>query len=148
MEVEMSDFLMDWFEWFEEGISSLDQKSKESFFSKCSSNCVKRGVAEIYRNHYIESNSNLDQFFSRLAEKGHAQGKILRSGIEYEMSYSQCTCELYKLGYVNSGFLCECSRQSIFNVMKLINPDQDIEVEILSTILRGSKECCFRIIVK
>jgi len=144
----MSGFLMDWFNWFEEGISSLDQGSKEKFFSKCSANCVKRGVAQMYKSHYLESNSNLDQFFMSLSERGYAQGKILSSGTEYEMSYSHCSCELHKLGYVNSDYICECSRQSIMNVMSFIKPESEFDVEILSTILGGDKECRFRIRVK
>ncbi|MCT4594173.1 MAG: hypothetical protein N4A57_07900 [Anaeromicrobium sp.] len=141
----MSDFLTDWFKWFEKGIEGLDQSSKEKIFSECGQNCVKRGVAQMYKRFYRESGRNLDQFFLDLSKNGYGKGYIVEPGKKYEMSFSSCSCELHKQGYVNSDCICECSRQSIIYVMKSIKPDTEIEIEKITTILSGDKECRFRI---
>ncbi|WP_430885919.1 hypothetical protein [Fusibacter sp. JL216-2] len=143
----MSDFLIDWFKWFEEGISSLDQKSKEKFFSNCGANCVKRGLIESFRNHYIECNNDLDQFILRLSEIGHTVGQVLVPTHKYEIAYPSCSCELHKMGYINTDSICECSRQSIIHVLSTLKPESEIKVEILATILSGDKECRFEILV-
>lgn len=143
----MAEFLTEWFKWFEKGISGLDEKSKEKFFSECASNCVNRGVLDMYKDLYLESENDLDKFFRSLSSKGFGEGYVIEPLKVYEMSFSRCTCELNNLGYVHSDCICECSRQSIIHVMESLNPDFSINVDKISTILNGDKECRFRVTI-
>jgi len=141
----MSDFLKDWFKWFEQGINVLDDTSKEKFFSQCSANCMKRGALQSSQELFTEAGRDLDTFFMRASEKEYANGYIIESEKVYELTFSHCTCELVKQEYIESDFICECSRQGIIHVMKALEPELNIEVEKRWTILGGADECRFRI---
>ena len=141
----MSEFVNEWFGWFEEGIASIDESQKSLFFSKCAYNCVKKGVLNLYKEFYLECGEDFDVFYSNLSSKGYGFGEVIAQNKTYELAFSECTCKLSKQGYVKTDQICECSRQSIIHIMKSLRENINVEVEKISTILGGSDECRFSI---
>lgn len=141
----MSDFLTEWFKGFEKGINDLEPKEQEKLFYQCGSNCVNTGAKKLYEKLYLDSGSSLDEFFLRLNEIESVAGYIIKPKEIYEISFISCVCKLHTLGYIHSDCICECSRQSIIYIMKSLEPNINVQVDKISTILGGDKECRFRI---
>lgn len=141
----MSDFIKDWFGWFEQGTACLKQEEKEKLFRKCGQNCADSGIIEVYKKIYRDSKNDLDVYFTRLNELDSVGGNVLQPGKEYEVIFTECLCDLHTMGYVNSDFICECSRQSILYVMNTLEPKIDFEVQKITSVLSGDHECRFHI---
>jgi hypothetical protein len=86
-------------------------------------------------------------FFSRLKEMECVAGNVIKPKKIYEIIFPHCVCNLHTLGYIHSDCICECSRQSIIYVIKSLNPDIEIQVDKLSTVLNGDHECRFCITI-
>lgn len=143
----MSDFIKEWFSWFEKGIESVNQKEQEKFFGVCGKHCVETGIMKLYKEIYDKSCSDFDVFFSKLNEMKYVGGKVVSSGKIYEITFPSCYCDLYTEGYVQTSAICECSRQSIIYVMNTLNPELEYAVDKLTTILSGDSECRFSITI-
>ncbi len=143
----MSHFLIEWFQWFEKGINAIDAKEREKFFYECGSNCVQTGAIKLYEKLYFESGKSWDAFFEKLNDIDSVRGYIIKPKEIYELSFTQCVCKLHIEGFVHTDCICACSRQSIIFVMKSLDPNIEVQVDTISTILGGDKECRFRIIL-
>ncbi len=142
----MADFYTAWFQGFEEGMKQLDPKGKEIIYRQCSRNCADTGVLELYKKLYADSGKDIDTYFSRLHEvECINSGTVISPGKIYEVSFPGCLCDLVTSGYLKSDELCECSRQSILYVMETLEPGHEFQVERITTVLMGAKECLFRI---
>jgi hypothetical protein len=124
-----------------------EPKRKKSFFAHCGRNCANTGIIEVYKKLYLDSGNNLDMFFKSLCKLENIDGRVLIPEKIYEIIYPQCLCDLHTLGYVNSDYICECSRQSIIYVMSTLEPQYKFQVDKLTSILSGDKECLFRVSV-
>lgn len=144
----MSEFINEWFQWFEKGINDLDPKEREKFFCRCGRGCADTGIKKIYEDLYKASGKKLDTFFPSLNELDDIGGKVVKPGEIYEISFPRCLCDLHKLGYVHSDTICECSRQSILYVMSSLEPGVQFQVDKIATVLGGNKECRFRITIR
>ena len=143
----MTDFITEWFVWFEKGIEQLEQKEKEKFFSVCGMHCVETGIIKLYKDIYDKAGNNYDAYFTKFQGMKNIGGKVISPGKIYEITYPDCYCDLYKKGLVQTDVICECSRQSILYVLKALNPELEYEVEKLSSVINGDKECCFRVTI-
>jgi hypothetical protein len=143
----MSEFLNNWFQGFEKGINSLDQNEKEKLFCSCGRNCANSGILKIYQELFLDSGKALDIFFTRLNQIECVAGNVVTPGKVYEISFPRCLCDLHTLGYIHSDCICECSRQSILYVMSSLEPEFEYQVDKLTTVLHGDKECRFRITI-
>lgn len=144
----MHDFIVKWFSWFEKGIERIDQKEKEKFFSICGRRCAETGIIKLYKDIYDKSCNNLDMFFSKyINNMKYVGGKVISPGEIYEITFPDCYCDLYNKGFVETDAICECSRQSILYVMRTFNPELEYEVEKVTTVLNGDKECRFRVTI-
>ncbi|NLP16355.1 MAG: hypothetical protein GX379_04890 [Clostridiales bacterium] len=143
----MPDFVKEWFSWFEKGIEQVDQKEKEKLFSVCGMHCAETGVIKLYKDIYDKSCNNLDTFFGKFEDMKYVKGKVITPGKVYEIIFPDCYCDLYTKGYVHTDSICECSRQSILYVLKTLNSENEYEVEKLSTVISGDKECRFRVTI-
>lgn len=139
------DFLHTWFGGFEESLEKLSPKECEKLFSSCGRRCAESGVVNYYKELYVE-NGGMDGMFK--AFSGDVRGRVIESGRRYEIIFPHCLCDLHNCGYINSGKLCECSRQSIIHVMQTLAPQKEISVRQLGTVLCGDPECCFSIEIK
>ena len=143
----MPEFVKEWFDWFEKGIEQIDQKEKEKFFSVCGMHCAETGIMKIYKDIYDKSCNGLDGFFSKFDDMKYIGGKVISPGRIYEITFPECYCDLYIKGYAQTDVICECSRQSILYVLKKLNAELKYEVEKISTVINGDKECRFRVTI-
>lgn len=133
--------LSDWFKGFEKGIARLSSAQCETFFSECGKNCVECGTLQVYRKLYEEANADLDTFFSKANDLPGVRSEIIKQGSVYHLHFMECTCRLYREGYVSTPLLCECSRQSILYVLHSLWKDKTFRVTICNSILRGEEDC-------
>ncbi|MCX7747829.1 MAG: hypothetical protein N2645_13215 [Clostridia bacterium] len=141
----MDENLKYWFQGFEDAIANMKQQERESLFCKCGKNCADRWVLNLYKNLYSKVNGDMDLFFLEINSAEGVKGEIVEPGKKYHLFFKKCSCGLHTEGYVNSPFLCECSRQSIIYVFNSMIPNKKLDVKICSTILRGGDECKFSI---
>lgn len=143
----MYDFVKEWFGWFEKGIEQLDQNQKEKFFSVCGMRCVETGIIKLYKDLYDKAGNDYDKYFTEFKGMKNIGGKVITPGRVYEITYPDCYCDLYTKGFVQTDVICECSRQSICYVLRTLNPELEYKVERLSSVIRGDKECRFRVTI-
>lgn len=143
----MTDFITEWFSWFEKGIDQLDQKEKEKFFRVCGMHCVETGIIKLYKDLYDQAGHNFDTYFTKFQEMKHIGGKVITPGKVYEITYPDCYCDLYTKRLVQTDVICECSRQSILYVLRTLNPELEYEVVRLSSVISGDKECRFKVTI-
>jgi len=141
----MDENLKYWFEGFENAIARMEQHERESLFYECGKNCADKWVLNLYKNLFNKVNGDLDLFFQEMNSSEDVKGEIVELGRKYYLFFKKCYCGLHNEGYVNSPFLCECSRQSIIYVFNSIMPNKKLDVKICSTVLRNGNECKFSI---
>lgn len=139
-------FFCQWFKGFEKGLDEMDLDSRDCLLKHCAKCCADAGVLQSYLKLYQTVNGERDAFYSRLSEIGNVRGEIVVSNKEYFIYFPECACDIHTVFGVNTNNLCECSRQSIIYVAKLIWSDNRIRVEQVETILSGDTECKFRVI--
>ena len=108
--------------------------------------CVKDTVLPAQMELYRSCNGDLDRIYGEAMNGNGYFGKVIESGHVYELGYEKCTCLKVLSGKVTDPAQCECSRQSILNILRCLEPDSKFEVDVLETVLRGAEHCRFRII--
>lgn len=141
-----SSFFCQWFKGFEKGLDEMDSDNRSCLLKHCAKSCADTGVLQSYLKLYHTVNGERDAFYNRLSEIGNASGYIVVPNKEYIICFPKCACDIHTSFGVNSTNLCECSRQSIIYVGKIIWGDDKIRVEQVETILSGDTECKFRIV--
>ncbi len=144
----MRDFLQIWFKGLFSGIEGLDAAAREKLFRACAKECADSAPLAWYKKAFAASGGDIGRFFQALGEIDGIMTVEITPGTVYDICYAQCGCDLYRSGLVNSGCLCECSRQSILYGLSQILPGLTFTVEEKSTILRGDDMCRFRITIK
>ncbi|HPR16696.1 MAG TPA: hypothetical protein PLD62_00450 [Candidatus Cloacimonadota bacterium] len=137
----MDENLKHWFTGFEKAIAQMKQQERESLFSECGKNCADRWVLNIYRDLFGKVNGDLDIFFAAINNAEGVRGEVIEPGKKYNLYFEKCFCGMHNEGYLNSPFLCECSRQSVLYVFKTLLPEKNFGVELCSTVLQGGDEC-------
>ena len=107
--------------------------------------CVKDCVLPLHKQIYAKFNGDFDRIYSEGYNSRSYQGRVIRPGLEYELSYLECSCPKVKCGLRTNPEQCECSRQSILYILSQLEPASQFQVRIVNTILRGSDRCTFRI---
>ena len=107
--------------------------------------CVKNHVLPLHKQIYVKYDGDFGRIFSEGYNSKSYQGRVIEPGKVYELSYSECSCPKVKCGLRSNPEQCECSRQSILNIMLQLEPDSRFDVRIENTILRGGNRCTFRI---
>ncbi len=133
--------LSDWFKGLEKGIACLSPEQRAIFFSECGKNCVKCGTLQIYEDLYEKADGDLDMFFLKADELPGVRSEIVKKGSTYHLYFMECSCMLYKRGYVSTPLLCECSKQSILYVLHTLWKDKTFQIKICESILRGGQYC-------
>lgn len=137
--------LSDWFKGFEEGVARLTAEQREAFFSECGKRCVQSGTLQVYKELYEKADGDLDRFFLAANELPGVTAEIVEKAAMYHLYFAECTCGLHGRGYVSTPLLCECSRQSILYVLRMLWRDRKFRVAICNSILRGGQECKMRV---
>ena len=107
--------------------------------------CVKDCVLPLHKQIYDKYNGDFDRIYSEGYNSRSYQGRVIRPGLEYELSYLECSCPKVKCGLRTNPNQCECSRQSILYILSQLEPASQFNVRIVNTILRGGDRCIFRI---
>ena len=107
--------------------------------------CVKDCVLPLHKQIYAKYNGDFDRIYSEGYNSRSYQGRVITPGLEYELSYLECSCPKVKCGLRTNPEQCECSRQSILYILSQLEPASQFQVRIVNTILRGSDRCTFRI---
>ena len=107
--------------------------------------CVKDYVLPVQRKLYEKCGGNLDVIYGEVMNDEFYTGKVIGPGHIYELGYHSCTCQKVLSGQIRNPEFCECSKQSILYILSQLEPESSFEVEMLETVLRGSKHCKFRI---
>lgn len=137
--------LSDWFKGFEKGIARLSPEQRSAFFSECGKNCVDGGTLSIYRKLYEDAGGDMDVFFQLANGLPGVKGEVVEKGRIYYLTFLECTCHLYKKGYVTTPMLCECSRQSVLYSLQSLWKGRDFQVKLCHSILQGEPDCKMRI---
>ena len=107
--------------------------------------CVKDCVLPLHKQIYAKYNGDFDRIYSEGYNSRSYQGRVITPGLEYELSYLECSCPKVKCGLRTNPEHCECSRQSILYILSQLEPASQFQVRIVNTILRGADRCTFRI---
>ncbi len=141
----MGDFLEYWFKGLEKGIEGLPESERVSLFTQCGKACSDSYTKAIYQEIWKRT-KDIPKFFQQLNYEIEAidVNEIMKEK-DYEITYHACLCDLYKNGYITSGYLCECSRQSLLYNLSILWPDRELKVDLLDSILRGGNKCVLRV---
>lgn len=98
----------------------MSPEQREVFFSACGEHCVKSGTLQVYRELHAKAGGDLDVFFLQANELPGVKAEIVEKDSLYHLYFMECTCGLFRRGYVSTPLLCECSRQSILYVAAFV----------------------------
>ena len=140
-------FLDYWFSGFNKSIELLDDEARVNIFRECGKACSDSYTKQIYIEEYNAAKS-LDDFLDRLKNKfPEVSFKIIKENEIIELIYNYCACDLVKDGYITSPLICECSRQSLLYNWGTVFGEQNIEIELLKSILNGDECCRFQVTI-
>ena len=143
-----NDFYKYWFEGFERAIHNLDEEARKTIFKECGKSCSESYTKEIYIQEF-QSSKNLVEFLCRLKNRFPEVGFIIINENEMvELTYHFCACDLVKEGLVKTPLLCECSRQSLLYNWGSVYGRDNIDVQLMQSILEGNPCCKFLIHIK
>lgn len=141
----MNDFFYHWFSGFEKGLENLPEQEKSKILCQCGKACSESYSLNVYKNVWARTD-NCSDFFGILNDEfKEIEVYEIKKNEEYLICYNECLCDLHTNGYINSGKLCECSRQSLLFNLKSIFANKDIQVELNNSILCGGEKCVFRV---
>lgn len=148
MSDEMEFFNQTFFQTLESNISELPVSMREKLYRPCAINCVQNFVLKEQQRQFAECNGDLDLQYEKYGKSDYFFADIVERGHIYEIGYPRCLCPMVESGLAALPVHCECSRQSILYVLQTLMPDKKIDVEMMHTVLTGSTECRFRVIIE
>jgi len=139
IEKGLREFLDYWFAGFVRGIDSLDEPSQRKVLSECGKACAQSYTVQVFRD--VKQNSvDIDSFLQNLSRRGSGSTYERIGSNMIKATYSQCGCDLVRLGLVKSPTLCECSAANLReNLQQSLGVSASVTVE--SSILRGGTHC-------
>ncbi|MDO5564424.1 MAG: hypothetical protein Q4F88_04265 [Eubacteriales bacterium] len=138
------------YQTLEKGIGSLPENLRSDLYRSCAENCVKKYVLPEQKRQFDECNGDLDLQYQKYGKSEYFFADIIEKGHIYEIGYptSKCLCPMVRSGMASSSIHCECSRQSMLYVLKTLMPEKEIDVQLMHSVLTGSNECRFHVVVK
>lgn len=109
----MDNFLKYWFGGFKASLNHIDETSRNEIFKECGKACSDSYTRQVYIDAKKDTHDDKDFFevlkktFTGLEIETKEESRL------YEIMYKFCACDLVKSGFVNSPYLCECSRNSL-----------------------------------
>ncbi len=141
----MDEFLKYWFGGLEKAIENMAESERVSLFFQCGKACSESYTKALYYDIWKKAR-DCSEFFVLLSDRvKEIEIKELEKNKSYEVIYHQCLCDLYTKGYMTTGCLCECSRQSLLYNLRSIWPDKVVEVELIESILGGGRQCMLKV---
>ena len=106
----------------------LDLKTAQKYYDQAVA-CVKDYVLPAQIKLYQFCDGNLDRVYGEAMNGDGYFGKVIESGLAYELGYEKCTCLKVLSGKVNDPEQCECSRQSILYILSCLEPDSKVNMK-------------------
>lgn len=143
----MDNFFKYWFNGFQTSLDQIDDISRKQILKECGKACSNSYTKQVYLNAKNNS-SNEEQFIEELKK---AFPEIIIEIIEkehlYHINYKFCACDLVNKNYINTAYICECSRNSLLYNWETIFGEGNVNVELVQTILQGASCCQFIVTV-
>jgi len=134
-------FLQHWFKGFEKSMACMPEADRNAVWKACGRACSDSYTKQIYLETYAHA-KNINDFCARLKERFPEMDISLSGdGAYVQLTYRYCACDLVRDGYMSTPLLCECSRQSLLYNWEAVLGEQNVEVELLQSILGGG-DCC------
>lgn len=144
----MSDFYENWFKGWEEALDSMPKAEQSKMLGACGKACSDSYSKERFEKAW-NSTKVIHLFFEELKQYFDEFNYVeIERDKKYEIRYSDCYCDLYRNGYVKTGNLCECSRQSMLYNLSSLWPEKEVKVELLDSIIRGGKQCILHVTIQ
>lgn len=132
----------------ETAIAALPAETRAELYKPCAAACVSYYVLPEMQRQFAECGNSLDLQYEKYGRTEYFFADIIERGHVYELGYPRCLCPMVAKGLASAPTHCECSRQSVLQVLHTLLPDKKISVERLHTVLTGAKECRFRVTVE
>ncbi|SFM93904.1 DUF6144 family protein [Methanolobus profundi] len=138
--------------WIDDLLSTMEDNSNQNIISvieACGEKCAHRTgmlarITELKtESSQCKNHAEIVQFLSK-----HLPGSITQvdDGLIIHAVEGKCSCKMEPENFTHSSMLCNCTK----GYHKAIWSEffgRPVEVEIIETILRGSNECIFKIII-
>ena len=143
----MDDFLKHWFNGFQASLNEIDDTSRKKIFKECGKACSNSYTKQVYLDAKSNS-SNEEEFIEKLKKEFP---EIIIDVIEkehlYHIKYKFCACDLVNRKYIDTPYICECSRNSLLYNWETILGEGNVKVELVQSILSGAPCCKFIVTV-
>jgi predicted hydrocarbon binding protein len=141
IEKGLKEFFDYWFAGFMRGVESLDEPSQRKVMYECGKACAQSYTIQVFRE-VKQKSEDIDSFLQNLSRRGSGSKYERMDPNTIKVTYSQCGCDLVRLGLVKSPTLCECSAANLReNLQQSVGISTSVAVE--SSILRGGTHCVF-----
>ena len=136
------EFLIEWLNTLLKSIdNNLDTETKRKIFYETGSFCANAHAALLFKTIKTESN-DLKHLVGILNEKLKGTHWEIISPNKLKVIYHRCYCPLIGTGIIKSEVQCDCSIGWLkINLEILLNKDVNVELE--SSVVRGSNQCSF-----
>ncbi len=136
-------FLKYWFSGFENGLGQVDAAAQETILRACGLACAHSFTAQAFQEAWQQS-TDLDTFLVNLAGKFRAVVFEKVDERNIAITYTQCFCDLVRLGWVKAPVLCKCSATNLKENFES-SLGRPVQVEMKSSILGGAEKCLFEV---
>ncbi|MBN1892472.1 MAG: hypothetical protein JW780_06785 [Clostridiales bacterium] len=135
-----NDFLKIWFEGFDKAIRDMKPEERAAVFRPCAKACSGSYPARVFAEAYAGA-ADRDEFFERLQTRMKGLSVEKQDDGSVVFVYPCCECDLYKMRYVTSPALCECSRLNLIANFESVMGADCVDVTLLQSILGGADSC-------
>jgi hypothetical protein len=143
----MDNFWKYWFSGFQASLNQIDENSRKQIFKECGKACSNSYTKQVYLN--AKNNSGNEEEFIEELRKAFPEIEIevIEKEHLYQITYKYCACDLVTKKYINTPYLCECSKNSLLYNWEVILGEGNVKVESVQTILAGAPCCQFKVIL-
>jgi hypothetical protein len=143
IEKGLRDFLDYWFAGLMQGLDDLDESARKTILHRCGSACAKSYTVQVFREAK-QTSTDMDSFLQNLAQRFPGAHYELADPNTIQVTYSQCGCDLVRLGWVKSPGFCECT---VANLRENFQQALGVPVSVVleTSILRGDAHCALTV---
>ena len=146
IEKGLREFLDYWFTGLMAGIEELDEPSRRKVLHGCGKACAQSYTVQVFREAK-QNSTDMDSFLQNLSLR-FPEAKYKKDGLNtIKVTYSQCGCDLVRLGLVKSPSFCECTVANLReNFQQALGLSASVVLE--TSILRGGTHCALTVLLE
>jgi hypothetical protein len=143
IESGLREFLGYWFAGLMQGLAELDEASRIKIWHECGKACAQSYTAQVFREAR-QSSTDTGSFLRNLSLRFPGATYEQTDPHMIRVTYSQCGCDLVRLGLVTSPSFCECS---VANLQENFRQGLGVPatVTLETSILRGGTHCALKV---